>query len=237
MPPRFRDSAFFDKGENACIKIPFTGNPKPNITWTREGERVETGARFQVKTEERHALLTIVDCSRADSGPYTITANNELGQDFAIINVQVCDCISWVVFSTCEKEITIDLLLFFVKSQVSDRPDPPRWPTCSQIGSDSLVLEWQQPNWDGGSAITNYIVEKQELPMTGWTRAGHTRFNVFPVTGLTPGKEYKFRVFAENVHGRSDASDESTTVQTQGVVKKKEPKTKYESKLLFPCLL
>ena len=48
VPPRFRDSAFFDKGENACIKIPFTGNPKPRITWTREGENVESGAHFQV---------------------------------------------------------------------------------------------------------------------------------------------------------------------------------------------
>ena len=25
VPPRFRDSAFFDKGENAVVKIPFTG--------------------------------------------------------------------------------------------------------------------------------------------------------------------------------------------------------------------
>ena len=96
VPPRFRDSAFFDKGENACIKIPFTGNPKPSVTWTREGERVESGARFQVKTEERHAILTIVDCSRADSGPYTITASNELGQDFAIINVQVRNQDLWL---------------------------------------------------------------------------------------------------------------------------------------------
>lgn len=54
------------------------------------------------------------------------------------------------------------------------------------------------------------------------------RFNLFPVTGLTPGNEYKFRVFAENVHGRSNPSEESTTVQTMGVIKKKQPKTKYE---------
>ena len=133
--------------------------------------------------------------------------------------------------------------------QVSDRPDPPRFPTFSQVGTDSLVLEWQNPSWDGGSAITNYLIEKQELPMTAWTRfvicllfalcnllfvyfarAGHTRFNLFPVTGLTPGNEYKFRVFAENVHGRSDASDESSTVQTKGVTSKKQPRTKYEGK-------
>ena len=114
--------------------------------------------------------------------------------------------------------------------QVSDRPDPPRFPSFSQVGTDSLVLEWQNPSWDGGSAITNYLIEKQELPMTAWTRAGHTRFNLFPVTGLTPGSEFKFRVFAENVHGRSDASDESSTVQTKGVTSKKQPRTKYESK-------
>ena len=57
-----------------------------------------------------------------------------------------------------------------------------------------------------------------------------SRFNLFPVTGLTPGNEYCFRVFAENVHGRSDPSEESCVIQTMGVIKKKQPKTKYESK-------
>lgn len=201
VPPRFRGSAFFDKGENGVIKIPFTGNPKPTITWTKDGERIESGARYQVKTEERHAILTIMDVSKADSGSYTITAENELGQDFALIPVQV-----------------------------SDRPDPPRFPICGQIGADSLVVEWQPPAWDGGSAITNYIVEKQELPMTAWTRCGHTRFNLFPVTDLTPGHEYRFRIFAQNVHGQSNASEESGIVTTLGAVQKKQPKTKYESK-------
>ena len=178
VPPRFRDSAFFDKGEN---------------------EVIETGAHFQVKTEERHALLTIMDCSKDDSGPYSITADNELGTDFALINV-------------C----------------VSDRPDPPRWPQTSQIGTDSLVLEWQVPNWDGGSSITNYIVEKQELPMTSWCRVGHTRFTLMPVTNLIPGNEYRFRVFAENVYGRSNSSDESAMCQTKGILKKKLARTQYK---------
>merc|ERR1712051_897482 len=49
-----------------------------------------------------------------------------------------------------------------------------------------------------------------------------------PVTDLTPGNNYKFRVFAENVYGRSDSSDESNECQTKGILKKKQPKTKYE---------
>ena len=76
------------QGENGVIKIPFVGNPKPSIKWTRDGVAVESGAHFQVKTEARHALLTILDCSKADSGPYMITADNALGSDFATINVQ-----------------------------------------------------------------------------------------------------------------------------------------------------
>ena len=43
-----------------------------------------------------------------------------------------------------------------------------------------------------------------------------------------PGNNYKFRVFAENVYGRSEASDESNECQTKGILKKKQPKTKYE---------
>ena len=187
---QYLHSAFFDKGENAVMKIPFTGNPKPKIVWKKDGQHVESGCHFSVKTEDRHALLTITDCSKDDSGPYTITAENELGMDYALINVQV-----------------------------SDRPDSPRWPQTSQIGTDSMVLEWQVPTWDGGSSITNYVVDKQELPMT--SRVGHTRFTLMPITSLIPGNEYRFRVFPKNVYGRSDASDESSLCQTKPSFKKK----------------
>lgn len=89
VPPRFRDIAFFDKGENAVIKIPFTGNPKPKITWSREGETIESGGHFHVEVKERHAVLTIRDVSKIDNGPYTITAVNDQGSDTAIIKIQI----------------------------------------------------------------------------------------------------------------------------------------------------
>jgi len=49
VPPRFRDTAFFDKGENVVIKIPFTGFPKPKIKWYRENEVIESGSHFAVE--------------------------------------------------------------------------------------------------------------------------------------------------------------------------------------------
>lgn len=89
VPPRFRDTAFFDKGENVVIKIPFIGYPKPRIFWSRDGETIESGAHFAIEISERHAILTIRDGSKIDSGSYKIVAENDLGQDFAVINIQI----------------------------------------------------------------------------------------------------------------------------------------------------
>lgn len=49
VPPRFRDTAYFDKGENVVVKIPFTGHPVPKITWVREGETIESGLHYHVE--------------------------------------------------------------------------------------------------------------------------------------------------------------------------------------------
>lgn len=54
------------------------------------------------------------------------------------------------------------------------------------------------------------------------------------VTGLTPSHDYEFRVYAENVYGRSDPAT-SNIVQTKDAGKKKIPKKKYEG-LCFPFL-
>ncbi|KAF2885739.1 hypothetical protein ILUMI_20443 [Ignelater luminosus] len=199
VPPRFRDTAFFDKGENVVIKIPFTGNPKPHITWVREGETIESGGHYHVEVKDRHAILTIRDGSKLDSGPYRITAENNLGQDSAIIKIQI-----------------------------SDRPDPPRFPTVDNIGVDSLSLTWKAPVWDGGSNITNYMVERREHPLSTWIRVGNTRFTTMAVEGLTPGHQYEFRIYAENIYGRSDPSEVSTLVTTKDTGKKPTQKRKYE---------
>lgn len=197
VPPRFRDTAFFDKGVNVVIKIPFTGHPKPKITWVREGETIESGGHYHVEVKERHAVLTIRDGSKLDSGPYRITAENNLGQDSAIIKIQI-----------------------------SDRPDPPRFPSVDSIGTDSLALSWKAPLWDGGSNITNYVVEKREHPMSSWIRVGNTRFTTMAISGLAPGHQYEFRIYAENVYGRSDSSDTTTLIQTKDTGKKIERKKK-----------
>jgi len=64
--------------------------------------------------------------------------------------------------------------------------------------------------------------------MNSWIRVGSTRFSTMAVTGLSPGHQYEFRVYAENVYGRSDPSDVSTVVQTKDTGKKQIKKKQYE---------
>lgn len=199
VPPRFRDTAYFDKGENVVIKIPFTGYPKPRMHWQKEGFEIDSGGHYKVETHERHAILTILDGSQMDSGSYRLTAENELGTDTALISIQI-----------------------------SDRPDPPQFPLVENIGTDSLSLSWKAPSWDGGSSITNYLVEKREHPNQTWIRVGTTRFTLMPIHNLVPGHQFEFRVYAENVYGRSDASITSTLVTMRDAPKKQIKKKTYE---------
>ena len=101
-----------------------------------------------------------------------------------------------------------------INIQISDRPDPPRMPKVENILKTECVLSWQIPVWDGGANINNYIIEKRELPMESWIKCGNTRLTTAQVTGLSPGHKYEFRVYAENVYGRSDPSIPTSQCQT-----------------------
>ena len=54
------------------------------------------------------------------------------------------------------------------------------------------------------------------------------RFTTMAVTGLSPGHQYEFRVYAENVYGRSDPSDVTELITTKSTGKKQIKKKQYE---------
>ena len=58
---------------------------------------------------------------------------------------------------------------------LTDRPDAPRFPVVENIRDDSVVLSWKPPLNDGGSFITEYVIEKCEPPATNWIRVCSTR--------------------------------------------------------------
>ncbi|CAH1785276.1 unnamed protein product [Owenia fusiformis] len=193
VPPRFQDVATYEKGEEVVLKIPFTGNPKPTVKWIRDGEDL-SGGKYKIEVTDRHAFLTIRKSEKADEGPYRLQLENDLGEDHAIIKIQI-----------------------------NDRPDPPRFLVAETIRDDSVFLTWKHPLNDGGSFITEYIVEKREPPKETWSRQCSTRFTHLNIEGLTPNTEYEFRILAENFYGRSDPCEATGVIKTEesGVKKRK----------------
>ncbi|EDW79275.2 uncharacterized protein Dwil_GK13215 [Drosophila willistoni] len=96
----------------------------------------------------------------------------------------------------------------------AERPSPPGRPILTPLSlteqqPDVVNLRWERPLMDGGSPITGYTVEHRRMGSPHWVRATPTPISRCEVciSGLEPGWRYQFRCFAENIVGRSDASD------------------------------
>lgn len=71
-----------------------------------------------------------------------------------------------------------------------------------EVTADGATLKWGAPKDDGGSEITNYILEKRDSITNMWVTVSSTvETNTMRVTGLHEGTEYIFRVCAENKYG------------------------------------
>lgn len=73
--------------------------------------------------------------------------------------------------------------------------------------AETIKLSWEPPTADGGSPITNYIVDKRETSRAEWAQvSGKVSGQVTECTAqrLIEGREYQFRVRAENRFGAGD---------------------------------
>ncbi len=80
---------------------------------------------------------------------------------------------------------------------------------AATIGNERVVLTWTEPTDDGGSAITDYIIQYSSDAGTTWRIFADdvsTDTNA-TVTNLTNGIQYQFRINATNVAGTGPASD------------------------------
>lgn len=66
-------------------------------------------------------------------------------------------------------------------------------------------LKWQAPSSDGGSLITNYVVEKRDVRRKTWQTVDTTVKELkYTVSPLNEGSLYVFRVAAENAVGMGE---------------------------------
>ncbi|XP_061891550.1 titin-like [Entelurus aequoreus] len=101
-----------------------------------------------------------------------------------------------------------------------DQCEPPGKPDAVVITKENITLQWAKPEYDGGSSITGYVVEKKELPDGRWMKANFTNVieNQFTITGLTGGQSYEFRVTAKNGAGVWSKPSESITIFAEDVI-------------------
>lgn len=75
------------------------------------------------------------------------------------------------------------------------------------VYADRIHLLWEPPTADGGSPITNYIVDKRETSRANWalvTAKISGKTTECTVEKLIEGHEYQFRIRAENKYGVGD---------------------------------
>ena len=96
----------------------------------------------------------------------------------------------------------------------AEAPGVPQYVQISPGQSEELVVSWNAPASDGGSAITGYKVQWKETAGSWDTPADVSETTVtgktYTITGLTGGLEYAVRVIAVNDIGDGPPSSEET---------------------------
>ncbi|XP_076994119.1 obscurin-like [Tamandua tetradactyla] len=90
--PRFltRPKAFLvSVGKDATLSCQIVGNPVPEVSWEKDRQPIEAGARFRLAEDGDLYRLSILDLTLTDSGQYVCRARNAIGEAFAAVSLQV----------------------------------------------------------------------------------------------------------------------------------------------------
>lgn len=83
----------------------------------------------------------------------------------------------------------------------------------SNVTHDSADLEWKPPASDGGTPLTNYLIEAKMADSIAWTKCGVVAPDItkYTATNLLENTEYLFRVIAINAEGHSEPLEATDT--------------------------
>ncbi|KAM4610603.1 immunoglobulin-like and fibronectin type III domain-containing protein 1 [Polymixia lowei] len=184
-PPRFDpdDLNEFTKpvivkvGQNAIFKLPFVGNEPMKIQWFREGEELLDDNSIKIEKSLSQSRLLLSKCQRKDTGEIKIKIKNEHGTTEAISQLIVLD-----------------------------KPTSPLGPVeIVESSTTCIEFKWRPPKDDGGSPVTNYTLERQQVGRNTWKKIGEIPgVPSYRDTNLDHGRKYCYRIRAVTAEGISD---------------------------------
>ena len=181
-------------GQSFSYDVNVSGEPAPTTKWTLSNKEVKSSDRVRITAVDYNTKINVRMATRADTGVYTIWAQNVNGTDAADVEVIVID-----------------------------KPSAPGGPLKAvNVHAEGCTLEWKPPADDGGIPIDHYVVEKMDEATGRGGPAGETTGPVtkLDVDGLTPGHKYKFRVRAVNKQGKSDPLTTTAAIEAKNPYEK-----------------
>ncbi|XP_040060514.1 myosin binding protein Hb [Gasterosteus aculeatus] len=89
LPRYLRQRYVANVGDKINLTIPFTGKPKPAVSWLKNGEPLDK--RVNVRSTDRDSILFIRTAERADSGVYEMCVKVEDFEDKASLILQIVE--------------------------------------------------------------------------------------------------------------------------------------------------
>ena len=163
------------EGDNTKVKIKWSGDMPFTVELFRNGQAMKENPNFKMAIFDEFLILFMREITKDGfGGKYTIKVSNDSG-------------------------FTEESFMVYI----SGLPGPPMGPLdVSEITSHTCQLHWHPPEYDGGSKITHYVVERRDITHQHWIIiASFCKQTNFAVQGLTEGQEYLFRILAANANG------------------------------------
>ncbi|XP_033233664.1 titin isoform X11 [Drosophila pseudoobscura] len=179
-------------GGHVRLSVRYDPFPGTKVIWYKACRAIVEGSNVTIRTSAQQSTLYITDISADDSGKYTVEIMNDYGVEAAAASVAV-----------------------------EGPPEPPSGQPSVSPGPDRMAVAWCGPPYDGGCMITGFIIEMQSCDPVNcdkeydeWQQVARVVDTLaYTVKNLQPQMQYRFRVRAENIHGRSAPSQASELVQ------------------------
>jgi len=78
-------------GEDLKIPVPFVGSPAPQVTFGKNGDDIKPDGNTEITVKDGIAELVVPKVKVGDSGLYSCTLKNHLGQETVQMKVVVVD--------------------------------------------------------------------------------------------------------------------------------------------------